>query len=182
MNEPHRGYLENQSIYSFDEKTDLQIGFHPSPLQSFALGDGYAQNVPFYVKSWPRPTKISHKVRVNTSGIRAWTEGIPCIWREHGVWEWNERKQNATVLCQDYFKRFPKTGEPFEWYKDAWYPFVRKFARAISKGRAQRQHWMTFAGSIPNEVSDVTRRCSRQLTLSRSGLHLGRLMIDRIIW
>lgn len=152
MNEPHRGYLELHSLYAFDANTDLQLGYHATAIQSFAIGDGYAQRIPYYVQSFPQPTKVSHHELVNQEGHRAWLKDRQCIWRQHGVWEWDNVKNAPVVMRQTYFERNPETGKPFEWYTDAWYPFVRRFAHAVTKGREQRRHWMTFAAGIPNEV------------------------------
>ena len=152
MNEPHRGYLELHSMYTFDPKTDLQLGYHPNALESFALGDGYPQRIPYYVPSFPKPTRISKRVIVNSKRERAWQKGSPCIWREHGVWEWDEKAGKPVPLQQTYFSKDPRTGEAFDWYKDAWYPFLKTFRNRVGNGKETRKAWMTFAGGIPNEV------------------------------
>lgn len=153
MNEPHRGYLELHSMYTFDSNTDLHFGYHANALESFALSDGYSLPIPYYVASFPEPTRISHYVQVNQARERAWAAGIPCIWREHGVWDWDEKLQRPLALRETYFNRDPRTGETFEWYKDCWYPFLRKFQQRIVGDSSMRKDWMTFAAGIPNEVS-----------------------------
>lgn len=161
MNEPHRGYLELHSLYTFDPNTDLQLGYHPSALQSFAIGDGYPQTIPYYKPSFPQPTTISHYVTVNETKVRAWSPENRCIWREHGVWDWNHKKQVAVPLRHHYFEEDPRTGGPYEWYRDAWIPFLKKFsARVRSETRgdsSSRREWMTFAAGIPNEVRNGAR-------------------------
>lgn len=154
MNEPHRGYLELHSMYSFDPNTDLQLGFHTSALESFAIGDGYPQLIPYYIPTFPQPTKVSHHVMVNEERHRAWQPDKPCIWREHGVWQWDEKAGKAIPLRLNYFDKDPRTGKPFEWYKDAWYPFIKRFRQAVVKNKDARRTWMTFAAGIPNEVSE----------------------------
>ena len=109
MNEPHRGYV---NLYSFDRwnyNTDLHIGHYPSALQSLALGDGHVQNIPFYTKTWPLPSRLSHYSRVDPCGRLAWLQrndsiAFPntrqqdgCLWREHGVW--TGMKQSRSLLC-----------------------------------------------------------------------------------
>lgn len=153
MNEPHRGYIQLHDMYSFDPNTDLQLGYHASAIESFALGDGYEQLIPYYKPSFPHPTTISHYVLANPEKERAWNDDAKCIWREHGVWEWDEKHQKPAVLRQTYFEKDPRTGEPFEWYKECWYPFVKKFSARVRKGANARRKWMTFAAGIPNEVS-----------------------------
>lgn len=153
MNEPHRGYLELHSLYTFDSNTDLQLGFHANALESFALADGYSLSIPYYVPTFPQPTKIAHYEQVNISHDRAWEDDRPCIWREHGVWEWDKKSKGPMALRQSYFQHNPLTGKDFEWYKDAWFPFLKRFQDRTSGESARRQKWMCFAAGIPNEVS-----------------------------
>lgn len=161
MNEPHRGYLELHSMYTFDSNTDLQLGYHANALESFALSDGYSLSIPYYVPSFPEPTRISRYEMVNQAGARAWANDKPCIWREHGVWEWDEKSQRPLPLRESYFQRDPRTGEAFEWYKDCWYPFLQKFQSRVAGDSQTRQSWMTFAAGIPNEVRSLILLCSR---------------------
>ena len=152
MNEPHRGYLELHNMYTFDPKTDLHFGFHASAIQSFALGDGYPQSIPYYKPAFPHPTAVSHFIYVNEKSERAWEEGKACIWREHGVWEWDKKAQKPIVLRQTYFERDPRTNAKYDWYRDAWIPFLFKFRKRMMNGSDRRKNWMTFAAGIPNEV------------------------------
>lgn len=152
MNEPHRGYIELYSMYSFDSNTDLQLGYHANALESFALSDGYSLSIPYYVPSFPEPTRISRYEIVNQAKERAWADGKPCIWREHGVWDWDEKSQRPVPLRESYFHSNPRTGEPFEWYHDCWFPFLKKFQERVAGDSERRRSWMTFAAGIPNEV------------------------------
>ena len=156
MNEPHRGYLELHSMYAFDSNTDLQLGYHTSALQSFALGDGHSQIVPFYKASFPQPTAVSHYEKINQEGERAWVTGQPCIWRDHGVWTWDDKTKTAIPLRQTYFESDPITGKRFNWYKDAWFPFLKAFRARIAGKNPKRSSWMTFAAGIPNEVGPAS--------------------------
>ncbi|KAK8091462.1 glycoside hydrolase superfamily [Apiospora hydei] len=70
MNEPHRGLVNLHGFHKWDYNTDLHIGHCPSLAQSLALGSGYAQEVPFYVKSWPHPTRKNHDSLVDPKGAR----------------------------------------------------------------------------------------------------------------
>lgn len=164
MNEPHRGYCNLHSFNSWKYETDLHIGHYPNLIQSLALGEGHLQKVPFYIKTFPFPTKISHQAVVDPEGNSAWfseQEGkgleldrrdqdasdLPieprglggCIWKAHGVWEWDREKNAPVVLQSDYFNKDPRpqdirdrdgrVGEDgkVEWYRDFYAPFVKTF-------------------------------------------------------
>ncbi|KAI5460858.1 glycoside hydrolase superfamily [Mariannaea sp. PMI_226] len=164
MNEPHRGLINLHNFHGWNYETDLHIGHYPTLAQSLALGSGYAQHVKFYVKSWPWPTRVSHKSFVDPKGRSAWLsvdsnasweEGKhdmgECVWRAHGVWQWDEKKQVAVVPDETYFDvdhRPGREGTPIEWYRDFYGPFLEKFTERVSR-KSTRQ--MNFVEPIPNE-------------------------------
>ncbi|KAI8667142.1 hypothetical protein NCS56_00849500 [Fusarium sp. Ph1] len=163
MNEPHRGLINLHHFHFWNYDTDLHIGHCPSLAQSLALGSGYAQKVDYYVKSWPWPTRVSHKSLVDPRGRSAWLtldNGEPvghgrglgqCVWRAHGVWEWDEKKKMAKVLDDDYFEvdhRLGREGTPIEWYRDCYAPFLEKFSKRMSRKNLGQ---FSFVEPIPNE-------------------------------
>ncbi|KAK8075961.1 hypothetical protein PG994_003233 [Apiospora phragmitis] len=160
MNEPHRGLVNLHGFHAWDYNTDLHIGHCPSLAQSLALGSGYAQAVPFYVKSWPHPTRRSHDSVVDPKGRSVWlstktdkdTEeeekeevdrprGMgKCVWLSHGVWSWDERKKAPVIHQDDYFERDHRPGregETLEWYRDCWAPFLLKSRSANNSNNRQ---------------------------------------------
>ncbi|GJJ07312.1 hypothetical protein Clacol_001513 [Clathrus columnatus] len=154
LNEPHRGYIELQSFHRFDYNTDLHYGEIPSVLASYTLGAGYPTTVPFYSRSWPMPTKLTHHVTLNPNGKKVWTVDGPtkgrCLWEMHGVWGWDVSKKQGVVLRENYFKKHPQTGEKVDWYDDFYYPFVSTWAERIRSVPAVRNK-MVFVEAIPNE-------------------------------
>ncbi|PKI84859.1 hypothetical protein MVES_000809 [Malassezia vespertilionis] len=162
MNEPHRGFINLYSFHRWCYETDLHIGHYPSALESMALGDGYAQEIPFYVKSWPFPSRVSHRTRVDPRA-RAWIaraendrfvstrKSDGCIWREHGVWEWDAGMRKPVVLQADYFSvdPRPKHGRrKVEWYCDFYAPFIAAFHARIQQVCS---HGLLLVEPIPNE-------------------------------
>lgn len=163
FNEPHRGLINLHDFHSWNYDTDLHIGHFPSLAQSLALGSGYPQTVSFYVKSWPFPTRVSHRSLVDPEGRSAWLPAAKspetlgrgtlgqCVWKAHGVWKWDEQKQAPVVLQNDYFDydhRPGREGTKIEWYRDCYGPFLEKFDKRISRGRP---HFLSFLEPIPNE-------------------------------
>jgi hypothetical protein len=134
INEPHRGYVGASDWHKWNYDTDLHIGFYPGLLQSLALGSGFSQAVPFYVKSWPFPSRQTHKSIVDPLGKSAWLKDSilgQCIWRAHGAWEWDTEKKEPVILRQDFFTRDPRPGQRdrrIEWYREFYAPFVNQFS------------------------------------------------------
>lgn len=165
MNEPDRGLVNLLSFHAWNYNTDLHIGFYPSLLQALALGSGFAQKVPYYVKSWPFPTRKTHMALVDPKGCTAWLpkdDSTPdmvdrprgvgdCIWRCHDVWDWDEKKQCAVVLQKDYFDYDHRPGREkhrLEWYRDCYAPFVLKFSERVSR---RFTHHLSFVEPLPNQ-------------------------------
>lgn len=154
INEPHRGYVGLSDWHSWCYETDLHIGHFPSPIQSFALASGYKQEVPFYVKSWPFPTRRTHYSTIDPLGKSAWLPDAgmsQCVWRAHGVWQWDSDKNQPIVLADDYFLRDPRPGKNkarIEWYRDFYAPFV---VRLIARLRRKNRHLLCLVEPIPNE-------------------------------
>ncbi|WFD00469.1 hypothetical protein MYAM1_003218 [Malassezia yamatoensis] len=161
INEPHRGLINLTSFHQWCYETDLHIGHFPPALQSMALGDGHPQSIPFYAKSWPFPSRISHTSHI-TPAQSVWLDpsqnpfsstrtATGCLWREHGVWAWDESKQKPVVLQADYFSVDPRAGHhrrPVEFYSDFYAPFVNRLADRMHRICPEA---MLLVEPIPNE-------------------------------
>lgn len=164
MNEPHRGLVELHNIHYWNYNTDLHIGHYPSFAQALALGSGYAQEIDYYVKSWPFPTRKTHRSLLDPGGRSAWLPAggadkqYPyaggmgqCVWRAHGVWEWDEQKKAARILDENYFNvdhRPGREGQSLEWYRDCYAPFLRRFLERTARKNPSS---LSFFEPIPNE-------------------------------
>ncbi|KAI9265082.1 glycoside hydrolase superfamily [Phascolomyces articulosus] len=151
LNEPHHGYIGLETLKAFDPIVNLIFGDAPTPLQCFALGDGFPQKVGVYAKSWPIPTRKSHTRWINENRRKAWTTGDGCIWRQHGVWDTNG-KGKPVLKNSSYFSKHPETGDKVDFYQDFYVPFVNRYAQAIQK---VRKEWFCFVEPMANEPSPV---------------------------
>lgn len=159
LNEPHRGLVNLHGFHGWNYDTDLHIGHYPTLLQSLALASGYRQDVDYYVKSWPFPTRVSHRSHIDPKGRSAWlaaghgeNKGMgSCVWRAHGVWDWDEATQRPKVSRDDYFEtdhRPGREGAKLEWYRDCYAPFLKRFSDRMSQKSPKA--WC-FVEPIPNE-------------------------------
>ncbi|KAK4047845.1 hypothetical protein OIV83_005188 [Microbotryomycetes sp. JL201] len=151
MNEPHRGYIDLLSPYGFNFNTDLAIGYFPTALQSWALGSGHPVLIDHYGPRFP-VTAVTHQVLLSPpNGRTAWQQDMECIWKQHGLWEWQQSKGDfgeAVSLRNEYFKRNPQTGKQVEC--DFYWPFCRAFSERM---QMVRQDWNAFIEPIPNEFA-----------------------------
>jgi hypothetical protein len=173
MNEPHRGYVGMKDWHRWCYETDLHIGHFPSALQSFALGSGYKQDVPFYVKSWPFPTRRSHYSTVDPMGKSAWLKDTgmgECVWRAHGAWQWDATKEQPVILSEEFFTRDQRPGSEkvrIEWYRDCYAPFLKRFAERI---RRDHKHLFCFVEPIPNEFMPPWSEAERLANLNNDDM------------
>lgn len=155
MNEPHPGYIGLDQLAEFDPIVNLIFGDSPSPLQSFALGDGIPQTVGVYIKSWPFPTKKSHDRVINPSRTSAWLDN-KCIWKEHGVWKTDETTGDPVLVNSDYFSVHPVTGQKISFYDDFYVPLVNRYVKAI---QSVKNDWYCLVEPLANEVRKKEHIC-----------------------
>ena len=156
MNEPHPGYIGLSQLDEFDPIANLIFGDAPTPLQSFALGDGIPQKVGVFIKSWPFPTKKSHDRMINESQTSAWLNK-KCIWRDHGVWKIDESGE-PSLVDSHYFSKHPVTGEKVSFYDDFYVPLVNRYAKAI---QSVKNDWYLLVEPLANEVQWKVQLCMK---------------------
>jgi len=107
----------------------LKQGPSPTWFESFQLGDGFENLVPYYNPS----LAPADKCLVNSKHVRAWKEGSACIWRQQGVWDVVDGQ--AVLLKKDYFRWRNKEGVsvPVDLSRDYFMPFAIRFKIAINK-------------------------------------------------
>ena len=153
LNEPCMGWIGVEDMNIFPEEQELKTGLTPTPIQTLMLGEG----LPCVVEDWDFGSmgpKRSRAVLFDPAGVRAWREGVQCIWEQHGVWS----KSTQTLLRPDYFHRDPNTGVHISFLKDCWKPFVATFSAKI---RAIHKNAMVFVdppvNMIPPTFTDAER-------------------------
>jgi hypothetical protein len=146
MNEPHPGYIGAEYLSGFNPNKDLRLSASPLPLQSFALGMGDTVEVDYFVKSWPWPSKKKGTRILNKEKLSVWQEGKSCIWKEHGVWEYNKDKK--PVLLKNHYFTKREDGTHYDFKKDFYLPFLQKYALAIKEGNSDLKFLFE---PVPNE-------------------------------
>ncbi|OGN92995.1 MAG: hypothetical protein A2Y88_08095, partial [Chloroflexi bacterium RBG_13_48_10] len=125
MNEPSCGYIGWQDLNTPGGL--LAIGDVPTPFQSMLLGEGIPQDVEEWVLGVASFKRLGTH-RMNDSRTRAWRDGFECIWRQNGVWDF-DNSGAAQLLRSDYFARV--NGKPVDFSRDYYRPFANRFAAAI---------------------------------------------------
>lgn len=124
LNEPSHGYIGWKDLTNYSNA--LRVDYQPTPLQSFALGDGLEQEVGFW--SMGLGARLRGHRRLNERHARAWKEGTACIWRAEGVWD-VDADGKAALLKPDYFTG--AGGREVDFARNYLGPFVRRYVDAI---------------------------------------------------
>jgi Glycoside hydrolase family 5 C-terminal domain/Cellulase (glycosyl hydrolase family 5) len=125
MNEPLRGYIGWRDLNAAGGI--LSLGASPTPYQSMLLGAGLPQEVVCWKLGMASIKRDGTRIQ-NTEKQCAWSEGRNCIWRQHGVWDF-DAGGNPHLLRPDYFAQVNDREVDFS--QDYYRPFANRFAEAI---------------------------------------------------
>jgi hypothetical protein len=125
LNEPNNGYIGWKDLAR--PVAIARMGFNPSPFQSMLLGDGIPQELDFWKPAMPKAKSIEKRI-VNPERLRAWKDGVDCIWKRHGVWDLGPDGA-PRLLKPEYFTRV--NGRPVDFNQDYLRPFANRYAAAI---------------------------------------------------
>ncbi len=125
FNEPMPGFIGWKDLRKREGL--LQTGLSPTPYQAMLLGDGYSLEIEELKRGVFKIRQVG-SVRINPGGMRAWSEGHACIWRQNGVWD-IDSSGSPVLLRPDYFSI--RAGRPVDFTQDYFLPFAHRYDQAI---------------------------------------------------
>ncbi|HZU67269.1 MAG TPA: cellulase family glycosylhydrolase [Ktedonobacteraceae bacterium] len=125
MNEPLSGYIGCKDANTYNGL--VKMGKCPTVFQTMLLGDGYPEEIEVWEQRVSGPRLVGHHT-VNAKMIRAWRDGIECIWKRHGVWDVTP-DGTPRLLRLDYFAVI--NGREVDFSEDYYRPFANRFAREM---------------------------------------------------
>ncbi|RHX89458.1 glycoside hydrolase family 5 protein [Leptospira stimsonii] len=128
MNEPSPGWIGKKNLGEFEAFGFGKVIKTP-PFKEMYLSEGRAVSAEqaYMLGFWSLPWG---KVRLNAGGVPLWKRGHQCIWRNHGVWDYDPNGA-PMLLKPDYF--YKKNGRKYEFYSDFMQPFIKKFKERVQK-------------------------------------------------
>lgn len=146
LNEPSSGFLGLTDITRL-ERAVSRMGPMPTPWQAMQAGSGHAMEVDRY-RITLKGQSVAGRAALGREGVRAWKEGVQCVWRRAGVWD--EACGKPVLLKPDAFSR-GRDGEPLDFGERALKPFARRFIREMraAAGRESRR-FLLFLETAPN--------------------------------
>ncbi len=125
FNEPSCGYIGIQDLNKHPSLA--KWGNAPTPFQGMVLGDGQ----PVEVGVWKLGITGIHKHGkrlMNVERERAWEDDKKCVWRQHGVWDYNQAG-DAVLLHPEYFGK--REEKEVDFAQDYLKPFILRFTKTI---------------------------------------------------
>jgi len=126
FNEPSAGYIGVRDLNALPPLP--RLGAAPTPFESLQLGEGATLDLPTWGIRLLGMRRIGHQV-VNPGGLRAWREGVGCVWQTHGVWD--RQDGVARLLRPDHFHRVQ--GREVSFTQDYYKPFALRFTERIRR-------------------------------------------------
>ncbi len=105
----------------------LQTGFSPTPFQSMLLGAGLPQYIDLLERGILAINKLGQKM-LNPGRVRVWREGADCVWRQHGVWDFDP-EGIPRLLKPHYFQTVG--GRRVDFAQDYLRPFMERYIQTI---------------------------------------------------
>ncbi len=142
FNEPSLGFIGVPDLRK--HFNILRNGYAPTPYESMLLGDGLPRKIERYVMGLLGPRRVGKQL-INAEGVRAWCEGVECVWKQHGVWELKGHNR-PHLLRPDYFAHV--NGRRVDGSNDYLRPFINRYACEI---RTAMPHAIIFAENVTLE-------------------------------
>jgi aryl-phospho-beta-D-glucosidase BglC (GH1 family) len=150
MNEPSKGYIGYKNVNRME--WDLKLAYSPTPYQAMLLGDGRAQFVDFYSLTYFGPVPRG-KRRFDPKGVRAWQDGVDCIWKRNGLWD-TDSKGRAVLLRPDFFNIVG--GDEVLFTRDYLRPFINRASRSIHAADPDAMIFVEFDAIGADEIPHWT--------------------------
>jgi hypothetical protein len=144
LNEPSPGFIGRKSLTDFG---GFGNGILPasSPFQEMYASEGVSCSIDVKFLVGPFGVTVG-KHTMNPNGISIWNKGHICIWRKHGVWNYDPNGA-PMLLKPDYFAKV--NGRNIDFYSDFMKPFIKNFKLALQKVNKQ---FFIFIESDPTKL------------------------------
>jgi hypothetical protein len=160
LNEPSMGFIGVENLNRASSMTSL--GTSPSPWQGILAGSGYPVDAPIYGIRGLSRARVGTE-RLGSEGVRAWGDGVDCVWRRAGLW--GEESGSPVIRRPDHFANY--RGESVEPIRDFLEPFVERFDEAVCRAAGARR-FVLFVEGVPNSGRPTLE--GRDLEATRDGI------------
>jgi len=142
LNEPSDGWIGHEHLTQ--QNTFYQLGASPTPYQSMLLGDGVPTEVDYYEIKGLGVCKTGTRL-LNPEGLRAWKGDRVGVWRENGVWDYDDQGKPKLLKPQHFTA---VNGRIVDFPNDFLKPFINCYGKAI---RQEDSKALIFMEAVPHK-------------------------------
>jgi hypothetical protein len=141
LNEPSLGWIGRDDMRKLGSM--VSMGPTPSPWEAVLAGAGYPVKAAVIGIRLLSQAVVGRE-ELGVRGLRAWKDGVDCLWRRAGVWD--EEGGVPTLRRPDHFAAVPG-GDPVEAFLK---PFMSQLARDIRSSTEAARRFALFVEGVPN--------------------------------
>ena len=127
LNEPNEGWIGEKVDGTKEEGEFPGLNHVFTPIDAMLTGSGYTRNVGFYELKGQEFME-TRKDEMNKAKVSCWLEGHEDIWRNEGIWEFDENNE-PVILKNDHF--IVNQERKVSFFKDYLSPFIIRYSEII---------------------------------------------------
>jgi hypothetical protein len=145
LNEPSAGFIGAQSLNSRGSKTSM--GTTPTPWEAIQAGSGFPTEVAVLGIKGLAVKQVGTEL-LGADGLRAWAEGVDCVWQRAGLWDAVGGK--PVLRKPGHFAARPGSGAPIDFSQDYLKPFMFRFEKSVRGAAEGSKRFALFVEGVPN--------------------------------
>jgi len=143
LNEPSAGFIGLSDLARL-ERALSKVGPMPSPWEAMQAGAGFPVEVDLYGIKGLGQGVVGRRLLGGT-GVRAWKDGIDCLWMRAGVWGMEAGRPR--LRDPGHFANVD--GRAVQFSKDFLIPFARRYIARIRAASENAERFALFVEGVP---------------------------------
>lgn len=128
LNEPSPGFIGHQNLL-YSQRHSFGKTVITTPFEEMYLSEGIALKAQQKFMFGESGFSLG-KVKLNPQMISLWKDNSGCVWRLHGVWDYDP-KGAPLLLKPNYFQE--AEGKRIHFFRDCLYPFAKNYKKALQE-------------------------------------------------
>jgi hypothetical protein len=150
LNEPSAGYIGLEDLGR--RGSMMSLGATPTPWEGMLAGSGHPVEADVFAIRGLARKKVGTE-RLGAEGLRAWKDGVDCLWRRAGVWDvvgGGVAGSGERPVLKRPAHFATARGRRVDFAKDYLEPFIRRFDEAVCRAEGGARRFVLFVEGVPN--------------------------------
>ncbi len=124
------------------------LGTTPSPWEGILAGSGCPVDAAVFAIRLLARKKVGVR-RLGAKGLRAWQDGVDCLWRRAGVWDFAGAAEDGRPFLKRPGHFASREGKAVDFTRDFLEPFMLRFDRGVCAAGGARR-FALFVEGVPS--------------------------------